>query len=478
MNLTKEQQAIISYIEQPSVEDRVVLVSSVAGSGKTTLLKSIAKVVPHTHGIYLCYNKSVAVESQREFPKSVSCSTVHSLAYQSVVAPFKYKIGTFNFKSINEPIRYEQKCQLVDLIREFCLSQYTSFNEFAASNHLTQLMLQLGNKYLSLMQDRKIECTHDFYLKYFHILLAHGDIAFDPFDFVMIDEAGDLNQVTLEIFKLLPSKLKVAVGDPYQNIYAFNYTVNCFELLRDSSKLFHMSTSFRVNSTIAERIQSFCRSTLDPFMVFVGVPTDNTISTRAFLTRTNAGLVRKMIELNTQRTPYGLVRKASEIFKLPIMLASLKYQGFITDPAYKHIQTLYDDWYETPHLQHDFKTPLSYIASEYKDDVQLSAAINLLIKHGTKAIFDTYKEASKHEQFNHNLTLATAHSVKGLEFDEVVIDTNLNEMVNLAVLKVQEGSLTTSDQPYLDVMNLYYVACSRAKKSLINATALTQPNLV
>lgn len=466
MPLTSEQQAIVDYVKQPATEDRLVLVSSCAGSGKTTLLVSIANTIKHRRGLYICYNKSIALEAATKFPVSTACSTTHSLAYQATVKPYGLRLGNFSYRSIKERIRYENKCALVDDIREFCLSKYISYDEFAKETGIPKDSAKLANKYLSLMQSGSIECTHEFYLKYFHILLSTGDVVFDPFDFIMIDEAGDLNEVTLEIFKLLPSKLKIAVGDPHQNIYAFNHTVNCFELLEDEGKLFYMSTSFRVNKYIAARIEKFVQKTLDPRMAFKGVETDDVITTQGFLSRTNAALIRKMIELNASNTPYGLVRKASEIFKLPLMLASMKYQGYVTDPNYKHLQTHFDEWFEDPSLQAKHKTPLIYISSLFSDDIQLTGAIRLIVSHGKKLIFDTYREASNHESRNHSLILCTAHSAKGLEFDEVFIDNSLNQMVTTAL---NNGVV---NRAYIDAMNLYYVACSRARKSLLNATAL------
>ena len=415
MPLTPQQQDIINYIKPrySSGEDTMVLVSSVAGSGKTTLLVEIAKMLSHKNGLYLAYNKSISVESQPKFPSTTKCITTHSLAYRNIVAPFGYKVGFFSFREIKDTIPYTKKCELVDNIRSFCLSKFVSYKDFGKSKALTVSEVDLGIKYLGLMEQGTLDCTHEFYLKLFHILLASGDITLPNYDFIMLDEAGDINEVTLEIFRLLPSKLKIAVGDPLQNIYAFNHTVNCFALLKDEGKLFGMSKSFRVNKRIAAKIERFCRYTIDPNMVFEGIDTDTTIVTRGFISRFNSSLIAKMIELNAYGTPYGLVRKAREIFKIPLMLASIKYKGFIPDPGYKHLQLHFNEWEEDTKLRKEFKSPLFYIASLFEDDVQLQGAIRLIAKHGKALLFETYKEAVKHEEAKQNFTLTTAHSSKG-----------------------------------------------------------------
>lgn len=468
---TKQQESVISYIKD-TPEPKMVLVSSIAGSGKTFLLTEIAREIEHSNGLYLAYNKSIALESRSKFPSTVNCLTTHSLAYRAVVTPNKklYTLtGSFTYRDINERIKYEDKCFIVDLIKEFCLSKYTCFSEFAEVEIISDNMASICVKYLGLMQEGKIDITHEFYLKLFHLLLSKGNIEYDDFDFIMLDEAGDLNEVTLEIFRLLPSKLKIAVGDPYQNIYSFNHTINCFEELKDEGVLFNMSQSFRVNEQIASRIETFCTHHLDTNMEFKGVETDKEITTRAFISKSNSALIRKMIALNAEDTPYGLVRKASEIFKMALMLCSIKYQGFITDPRYKHLQGLVDDWYEDHQLKLKYKSPLAYVASEEDNDIQLLQSVNLIAQHGKSLIFETYKEAAKHESSSHDFILTTSHSSKGLEFDEVVIDSDLSDAMAKVINQVLLGEITVESREYKDIVNLCYVAASRAKKSLVNA---------
>jgi len=471
MQLTPEQQPILDYIQ---ATEGLTLISSIAGSGKTTMLTAIAKAIPHTNGLYLAYNTSVANDSKRKFPSSTHCMTTHSMAYRATVIPLKLSVGFFNYKTITEKIKYETKWEIINSIKAFCLSKFLTYTEYADEYQLPPLYTKIATKYLGLMHSGKIDCTHDFYLKLFHILLHKGEVAYDNFDFIMLDEAGDLNEVTLEIFKLLPSPRKIAVGDPFQNIYTFNYTINCFEVLKDEGTLFQMSQSFRVPNTIATKIEHFCQSYLDSSMSFKGVPlVDPTISTRAYLTRTNSALIHKMIELNQLNIPYGLVRKAKDIFKLPLMLCSLKYQGFITDPGYKFIQADIDDWYEDQLLKDTYKSPIVYLASLYKDDIQLVQAIRLLQRHGKSVILDSYAEARKHEQSSQAYTLATVHSCKGAEFDEVTIANDLNESTADSIKSIKHGLPLSQLSPQeRESLNLYYVAVTRTSKELYNATHL------
>lgn len=280
------------------------------------------------------------MEASQKFPKSTLCSTTHSIAYQGVVKAYGLRVGNFTYRDIKEVgITYDHKLEIIELIREFCLSSHTTFDDFASDLEVTEFTAKLCNKYLSLMESGTIECTHDFYLKFFHLALRNQLVTYEPFDFIMLDEIGDVNEVTLEIFRLLPARIKVGTGDQHQNIYSFNHTINAFEVLRDEAAFFDMTQSFRVKDTIASRIQSFCRNYMDESMTFCGVPiTDTSISTRAIITRTNSALVATMIDLESSGTPFSLVRKASEIYKLPLLVTTFKHNSSINDPVYRHVQ--------------------------------------------------------------------------------------------------------------------------------------------
>ena len=71
----------------------------------------------------------------------------------------------------------------------------------------------LMRDYFIKMKEGKIECSHDFYLKLFHILMHHKIIKTPEYDILMMDESGDITGVSLEIFKLIRANKKVMVGD-------------------------------------------------------------------------------------------------------------------------------------------------------------------------------------------------------------------------------------------------------------------------
>lgn len=471
MNLTNEQQDIVNHIQ---TNEGLTLVSAVAGAGKTTLLVSIAETLKASNGLYLAYNKSIATEAKKKFPKGIHCCTTHSLAYGPIVGKSKRRPSFFNYRDIKELNTFDDKIEFIEAFRQFCLSKFLSFEEFVEEEEYPAHYKELGPKYLQLMADKEIDYTHEFYLKYFHILLANGHLEYDPFDVIMLDEAGDVNEVTLEIFKLLPSNRKIMVGDPYQNIYAFNHTINCFEVMKEEGTTLPMSQSFRVADHIAERIEKFANKYMDKSMSFKGIAIrDTTINSRAYIARTNAYLISKMMELNELGTPYGLTRKAKDIFDLPLLIASLRYKGFISKPDYKHLQDDVNEYHEHRHsLKEQFPTLYSYLLDVHSSDKALCNTIKMVARYGKNQIVSCYEEARKHEKQNQSYMLGTAHSMKGLESDEVTLAPDLNEAVSDAINFIEANPTLPVPEEFRTELNLFYVATSRAKKSLIGAIHL------
>lgn len=444
-------------------------------SGKTTLLTAISKSLPEGKGVYLAYSKAVATEAQRKFPNWVACSTMHSLAYQAIFKSYKLHLGDFSYRAIAHKVPFETKCNIVEHVESFCLSKYTTIEAYGAEHELAESFIVLCKHYLDQMGTGKIGCTHNFYLKLFHVLLSVGLVSYPKFDLVMVDESGDLSAVSLEIFKILPATRKIMVGDPYQNIFTFNETINGFKELEHEGTLLPMTQSFRVSDKIASKLEKFCHKYLSTEMHFKGVPvTDETINSKLYIARTNASLITKMMELNRLAIPYGLVRKAKQIFNLHLTLISLKRGGFVASPELKYLQDDVDTYYRDKDLQRSFKSHLDYIKETHSYDSGLVNTINSIYRYGTAKILSTYEEARKHEKLNQAYMLGSGHAVKGMEADQVELADDMNQAILEIKLAIDSGKQTIEDltEEELAEIRVHYVACSRAKKKLINAVHL------
>jgi len=380
----------------------------------------------------------------------------------------------FNYRSIQKVKRYDQKVAILDYIKQFCLSKFTSFELFTEEYEIPQVTADHCVRHLNLMMEGDIEASHDFYLKYFHLLLASGDLEYDELDLLMLDEAGDLNEVTLEIFKLLPARRKILVGDAMQNIFAFNHTINCFDVMKNQGTLFTMTQSFRVSKQIAASIQSFANINIDPTMQFLGVdsPIPKTPTT-AFISRTNAGLISQLMTLNRHHTPYTLVRAADTIFKPVLSIMKLTFKGFIGDPSFKHLQQDVDEYFLDDDLKIQFRTPLMYLKHLHEDDISLQNAIALIQRYGAEEITSCYNEAKSHEKTKTDYLVGTAHSFKGLEADFVSLSDDMNHALSKIFDQLPDNFCPQSlPQEMKSEIYLYYVACSRARHRLYNAEHL------
>lgn len=463
------QAAIQSY---KSDTDNLIQISARSGSGKTFMLAAITKTLSPTTGMYLAYNKSIAEESKGKFPPAVTCRTTHSLAYGNIVKALGLEVGFFSYKNIKERMPFEEKLLIVDIMEKFCLSAATDIHELCKSTYPTKL-IDLAKSYLQKMQRKEITCTHSFYLKMYQLSLRAGIIKPKKLDLLMLDEAGDINEVTLSIFQLIPAKLKVLVGDNHQNIYSFNGTINGFEALKGVGEYYELTQSFRVSSYIAKGIEAFCKEYLDSNVKFIGVDyrhADMVSESFAYISRTNASMIGQMIIMDQNHVKYNLVRSPKAIFELVNILMWLRPGGDVFSAKYKFLQTEADHWANDALAQATYKSLYSYITEVNKGDPEIAAAMALISKFGKDLIKSTYESALKHETDpkKHQMTLTTAHSSKGLEFDEVVLTNDMDEALDkiLNDESVIEHGLTDSQR---EEFRLYYVAASRCKFALHNA---------
>ena len=466
MSYTQQQQAIIDLVAADlpvNKETELYKVSSVAGSGKTHTLIGIAKAVNPTKGLYIAFNKSVATEAKLKFGKNIDCKTIHALAYQYVIAGTKQKIEEFSIDSIPTKIRPEKKRQIIRAMNDFFNSSELSLSFL--DNKLTPKLAEIAKSHIANMVEGTVPATFGFIMKFFYLQLESKAIKIE-YDLVMLDEAGDLSEVTIEIFKLLKSPKKVLVGDPFQNIYAFMNTVNGFKIFEDVGHTLTLSQSFRVREDIARGIEKFCQSNLDKKMEFKGVPIEDTdVKSRVFLSRTNGQLINRMIELHDKRLPYKTLREPKDIFALPLALISISSGKPVYRTEFKYLERDYSYFnnHEDIKLQYDHKFH-KYLRDIHGDDENLISAIRLLETHSYSKIFETYSLAKNQPKKGVDITLSTAHTSKGGTYDSVYIENDLNNTVKKII---EQGGPETTDE--MIELNLYYVAVSRTRIELINA---------
>lgn len=460
MNLTEEQQKIVNTLLSTESDNKIVTIDSVAGSGKTSTAVAIVEALKPKKGFYTAFNKAIIEESRDKLPSYMEVKTIHALAYKYVKN--KEKIEDFTYTSISESLTYPEKAEIINLLDEFYRSNSVNIFDFMEEYASSELIADIAIKYANLMLAGSIPITFNFMLKCLHLLLVNKDITLE-YDLLILDECQDTTAVTLEIFKNITAKKRVMLGDIHQNIYSFMNTVNGFNLLENDIRL-RLTKSFRCSKNIAEKVEAFGKRFLNEDFTFKGnedIKDNAEIKTKAFISRTNATLVVRMNEMHNMNKTYSLTRSLSEIFALPLALATVATGKKLYDTRFKFLEIEYDI-YLKEHKEM-FSSFMSYINFKTKDP-QVESASAVLLSFAAKGIniFDVLKKA-KNIRPNPNVILTTAHAYKGLESDYVYIEEDLNN----AVKKSLEA--TENDKEAMENLNTYYVAVSRAKISLVNA---------
>jgi superfamily I DNA/RNA helicase len=480
MALTTEQQQVITEITKEDV--KLVKVEACAGSGKTHTLVEVANVLNPSSGIYLAYNKAIAEEAGKKFTgTAVKCSTLHSLAYRAIVRQWGLQVGWFNPRDVvADDLDYKGKKQVVSVLDKFLNSNSVDAKGYCETNKISEATKYYVMEHLDMMANGVIASPHSFYLKMYHILLVTEGIPAPETDLLLLDEAGDVNAVTLDIFTHIKAKKKVMVGDASQNIYQFNHTINGFQVLKDEGVTVKLTRSFRVSDVIASRIEKFMQTNIDTSFDFKGrsYPVDHVPVTKGYISRNNTGLVEEMLRLQEDNICFHTTRKAELIIELPLVLANLGNGKKIENSKFKHIEALRASWEKQskdPVFTTQYSTPLKYAKSKLQEDDEFNYGVDLLTKYTPRKINSLIKYAAECAKKPSTLILSTGHSSKGLEFDAVEIAPDFNVALTKAKKNLKEATKTNNIKAIEAASSeflLYYVACSRAMVELINAKHL------
>lgn len=476
-----QQIAIFDEIIHPT--SPVVLIKATAGAAKSSsLIEAIRRyksIFPEASVRYLIFGSMAAAEAKREFGSNAIVSTLHSFAYTYTVK--QYSLGPVRPfltwrdlpKSIKRPFGSDN--ELIQMIESYCLSDFTSVDEYSNSRHddpeFNYRLVPLLKQLLNQMASGAMPITHSFYLKLFHIFVMNGTIQLPSVDRLLVDEFQDMSGMALDIINAIPATQKVFVGDPNQSIFEFLNLKDGFQFYPDA-KVLQLSKSFRVDQSYAPAIQNFLRTYLEPDAVFEGMeyPTNVKSVTKAYLVRNNNTLISKMIEYNKSNIPYHLSHKTKldQIFKLPRALIFAKPAFDQKDLELKHLQHDIDDWGSLPAKKREQTSLFKYLLQANPEDSRLKSAIQLVINHGPQDILDAYNHAKAQTMIASNLFLLTVHTSKGSTYDIVELDNDVNE----SIIEAIEAHQTSPTPETHAELCLAFVAATRCRHQLINCKFL------
>ena len=269
-------------------------------------------------------------------------------------------------------------------------------------------------------------------------------------------------------------------GDKFQNIYSFMDTVNAFEELEDTNEL-KLTKSFRCIPSVADRVQVYGTQFLDSNFIYEG--NEKLISNKndiAYISRTNASLIKRMMKLLDEGKGFVLTRDLNEIFAFAIALQNASEGKPVFDKRYKYLQVEYKKYLDFKSKYRDY---FDYIKKVLPEEKGLSSTCDILFNLRNKRTnIYQLKEQIENVRRDSNIIVTTAHTFKGLEADSVYIEDDLNSDIKnvhdtiIDHKMIYEGNIEDI-RKYLnketrEELNLYYVALTRAKTKLYNVKYL------
>ena len=307
-----------------------------------------------------------------------------------------------------------------------------------------ELWSKIKNEYSGMPMD------HAHYLKLWQL----SDPLIDT-NILYIDEAQDLDPVLLDVLSRQQCQ-KIWVGDQYQQIYAWRGAINALEQIQDVS-IFYLTETYRFHSTIAQ-LSNMVLSRLKAskcirsFVTELASPSCG--GKHAIIARRNATLL-------------------DEAFKLATQGKYFSWTKFAPDKLFGHCQNIIDlqqskepawDMYrEFPSIE----ALKLYLKDEGNNDLFMTRqALDLCLRtnfnlNKSKALCD---QLNQFNNPNADLVLSTAHGAKGLEWEDVSLLEDFDNLIDSS----HTGEAVQSD------LNLLYVAITRAKHNVLLPSRLKQ----
>lgn len=429
-----------------------------AGAGKTSTLSLMASQMPFRRGLYMAFNKAIASESAGKFPRSVSCSTAHSLAYRDVSKRDFHgdklrnnpRSRDFKLTAIRDKIPFHESIMrsiVATTLRRFCQSDSRTVSEFhvplvpgLAAEHqefaykwAPDAAIDVWDRMTDPNDD--LPMGHDGYLK----LWALGQPRLQC-DFLMVDEAQDLNPVLIGVVRNQDAQL-VAVGDSHQQIYEWRGARDALVILPGHEA--RLTRSFRFGDAIAAAANEVLAAMGERFPLHghsairdaVNPTSDAEID--AVLCRSNAGVIDSAIGFLEVGRPVCMPGGTGEL-KSMVEDAEALQAGARARTAEL---MAFESWREVQ----DF--------AGTDEGASLKVFVNLVGRYGCRTLLRVLAQILD-QPVPGCVTITTAHKGKGREWPVVLIHDDFLASVG------QAAEIGLAER------RLFYVAITRAQREL------------
>jgi hypothetical protein len=226
--------------------------------------------------MYLAFNRDIAAEAKRKFPRNVNCRTFHSVAFSSVdrglTAKLEFhrepphelarryglgpvRVPTIIGKSL-ELSAFQIGRMVMDGCARFCRSARSApeaahipVDDKVTEEQADQLREMLLPHVVRHWEESIDVCsraaiTPDVYLKVWEQSRPQINA-----DFILIDEAQDSDGLMLSVLRRQQHAQIIYVGDPYQQIYEWRGAVNAMQYIKAPERA--LTESFRFGPVFA-----------------------------------------------------------------------------------------------------------------------------------------------------------------------------------------------------------------------------------
>jgi len=477
---TPEQTAICG------ASGRIVKANAFAGTGKSSTLKHLARTWPQSKMLYIAFNKAIKDEAVKSFPGNVKAMTGHGLAYaskgrlyggagqklQGDIKPFHIKdllVKSGSLKSVPADAENLYAGRVIETVKNFLVSRHEELSPRhvvlggspAEREMSPTAILEDAKRVWAEMQEinSPIPMLHDGYFKLYQLSRPRL-----PYDFVLVDEAQDVNPTLQAIIEAQEQTRIFLIGDTHQAIYSFRGANNAMELMR-ADQAFGLTGSFRFGPAVAEVANQLLSIKGESLTLRgLGAPTElREIDTEkegfALVSRGNASLFHQAVQALDQDRPFAFVGPLGN-YRLDLFLDTYRLMSGdkrgVRDPFIKSF-TQFDDL-------------ANY--GEAMDDREVKGRVKLVTQYSGRIpeLIDaiTAKSIPWGEQGACDLppncvVLSTAHKSKGLEFPNVVLADDYMSLLDDEDNVISIGDMSESD---VEEVNLQYVAATRAQKAL------------
>jgi len=430
---TPEQTAIVDAARSGAH----LVIEAGAGTGKTSTLKLLARAKPNSKGVYLAYNKAIAVDAQRSFPSTVVCKTAHAFAFGSVGKLYAERLNaprqpariTAKLLNLTGPLALgddvpilapqqvarivmatvDRFCQSADaLIQRHHVPLYPRFEAPAARTALGQAIVPIARRAwedITRIHGR-LRFTHDCYLKLWQ--LSTPDLRAD---YVLLDEAQDSNPAVADVVERQTGQ-RILVGDRCQAIYGWRGAVDA---MRDfTGERFYLSQSFRFGQPIADEANKWL-DLLDAQLRLTGYDAIASVlrpldRPQAILCRSNGGTLEHVIGALANNRRVALVGGGDALRGYAEAAQHLMYG----EPCAHPELVAFSNWAEV----------CEYVALDAGGS-DLKVIVDLIEKHGPEAIIRLTEQLVTEDRAD--LIVSTAHKAKGREWSTVAIADDFRE---------------------------------------------------